>query len=69
MGFGESMRICREARGVSLYRLAALTGITAQQLANYESGRSEATVGRAARICEALDMTYTLGKEAARDND
>lgn len=52
MKFSEFMRA---ARGdMSLYELAKRTGITAQQLANYERGRSKATVDKAAAICRAL---------------
>ena len=59
MKFSEFMR---EARGsMSIYELAKLTGITAQQLGNYEKGRSKATVEKAERICKALNVTYTIG--------
>ena len=34
---------------------------TAQQLANYERGRSKATIEKAAAICKALEVTYTIG--------
>ncbi|MDD6133271.1 MAG: helix-turn-helix transcriptional regulator [Selenomonadaceae bacterium] len=59
MKFSEFMR---KARGdMSLYELSKRTGITAQQLANYERGRSKATIEKAAAICKALDVTYTIG--------
>ena len=59
MKFSEFMRA---ARGdMSLYKLAKRTGITAQQLANYERGRSKATVDKAAAICRALNVTFTIG--------
>lgn len=59
MKFSEFMRA---ARGdMSLYELAKRTGITAQQLANYERGRSKATVDKAAAICRALNVTFTIG--------
>ena len=59
MKFSEFMR---EARGdMSLYELARRTGITAQQLANYERGRSKATVDKAAAISRALNVTFTIG--------
>jgi transcriptional regulator with XRE-family HTH domain len=59
MKFSEFMRV---ARGdMSLYELARRTGITAQQLANYERGRSKATVDKAAAICRALNVTFTIG--------
>ncbi len=59
MKFSEFMR---KARGdMSLYELSKRTGITAQQLANYERGRSRAAVDKAAAICRALGVTYTIG--------
>lgn len=59
MKFSEFMR---KARGdISLYELSKRTGITAQQLANYERGKSRATVDKAAVICRALNVTYTIG--------
>ena len=59
MKFSEFMR---KARGdISLYELSKRTGITAQQLANYERGKSRATVDKAAAICGALNVTYTIG--------
>lgn len=59
MSFPEFMRAARG--GMSLYELAKRTGITAQQLANYERGRSKATVDKAAAICRALNVTFTIG--------
>ncbi len=59
MEFSEFMR---KARGnMSLYELSKRTDITAQQLANYERGRSRATIDKAAAICRALNVTYTIG--------
>ena len=59
MEFSEFMR---KARGnMSLYELSKRTGITAQQLANYERGKSRATIDKAAAICRALNVTYTIG--------
>ncbi len=58
----KSSEFMRAARGdMSLYELARRTGITAQQLANYERGRSKATVDKAAAICRALNVTFTIG--------
>ena len=52
----------REARGgMSLLELSKRTNITVQQLSNYEKGRSKATVEKAAAICKALNVTYTIG--------
>ena len=52
----------KEARGgMSLLELSKRTNITVQQLSNYEKGRSKATVEKAAAICKALNVTYTIG--------
>ena len=59
MSFPEFMRA---ARGdMSLYKLARRTGITAQQLANYERGRSKATVDKAAARIWTLLLTAIYG--------
>ena len=53
---------CKEARGgMSLLELSKRTNITVQQLSNYEKGRNKATVEKAAAICKALNVTYTIG--------
>ncbi len=59
MEFSEFMKAARG--NMSLYELSKRTGITAQQLANYERGRSRATIDKAAAICKALNVTYTIG--------
>lgn len=59
MKFSEFLRKARG--GMTLYELSKRTGITAQQLANYESGRSQATIKKAAQICKALNVTFTIG--------
>lgn len=59
MKFSEFMK---KVRGdMSLYELSKRTGISAQQLANYENGRSRATIEKAAKICEVLNVTFTIG--------
>lgn len=64
MKFSEFMK---KARGdMSYYKLAKLTGISAQQLVNYEHERSRATIEKAEIICQALHVTYVLG-EGGRD--
>ena len=55
-------KFMKEARGnMSLLELSKRTNITVQQLSNYEKGRSKATVEKAAAICKALNVTYTIG--------
>lgn len=57
--FSEFMK---KVRGdMSLYELSKRTGISAQQLANYENGRSRATIEKAVKICEVLNVTFTIG--------
>ncbi|WP_080585423.1 helix-turn-helix domain-containing protein [Selenomonas ruminantium] len=59
LDFSEFMR---KARGdMSLYELSRRTGITSQQLSNYERGRSRATIDKASLICKALNVTFVLG--------
>ena len=55
-------KFMKEARGgMSLLELSKRTNITVQQLSNYEKGGSKATVEKAAAICKALNVTYTIG--------
>ena len=55
-------KFMKEARGgMSLLELSKRTNITVQQLSNSEQGRSKATVEKAAAICKALNVTYTIG--------
>lgn len=52
----------KKARGnMSLWELSKRTGITVQQLSNYEKGKSKATIEKAAAICRALNVTFTIG--------
>lgn len=60
MTFGDFMKKAR-GNGISIYRLAIKTGITAKQLSNYEQGKSQPTIGKAEKICMALGVTYTIG--------
>ena len=54
----------RKARGdMSLYRLAKLTRISATQLTNYEKGKSEPTLKKAAAICHALRVVFVIGSK------
>lgn len=60
MTFAEWMKKTR-GNGISIYRLAQKTGITAKQLHNYERGISQPTITKAEKICMALGTTYTIG--------
>jgi transcriptional regulator with XRE-family HTH domain len=57
------MRIHRMERGLSQVELAKHIGVTPQQLQKYERGANRISLGRLARIAEALrvDVMYLLG--------
>ena len=61
MKFSEWMRMHRSERGITIYQLAKATGVTRQQLSNYEAGTSEPTIGKAEIICKALRIKFTVG--------
>ncbi len=60
--FKEFLKEKRERAGISRYRLGMITGISPQQIANYESGMSEPTIRKANALCRALDAVYVLGR-------
>ena len=62
-------QIMKKARGsMSLWELSKRTGITVQQLSNYEKEKSKATIEKASAICRALNVTFTIGaKEVEKD--
>lgn len=49
------IRVFREARGLSLDRLAALVGSTNQQISNLETGKRRLTADWLLRLGEALE--------------
>jgi transcriptional regulator with XRE-family HTH domain len=63
MQFSEFMQKKRIASGLSLYRLSKRTGITAQQLSNYEQKLSNPSLEKADMICKALGCTFEIGGE------
>lgn len=60
----------KKARGsMSLWELSKRTGITVQQLSNYEKEKSKATIEKASAICRALNVTFTIGAREAKKDD
>lgn len=61
MKFSEFMIRNRKKTKVSLYRLSQITGISRQQLSNYECGRSNPTIGNVELICKSLKVKFIIG--------
>lgn len=59
--FGEFMKKAR-GNGISLYKLARMTGISDQQLVNIETGKCQPTLPKAELICKALGVKYVIGE-------
>ena len=60
----------KKARGsMSLWELSKRTGITVQQLSNYEKEKSKATIEKASAICKALNVTFPIGAKEAKKDD
>ena len=57
MKFGEFMKFNRKT---SLYELSKITGISRQQLSNYEQMKSEPTIYNAKLICEAIGENFLI---------
>ncbi len=67
MSFGERLRECRRAKGISQRRLAHLVGIDHTYVSKMEQGRlepSEATIRRMALVldADALELLNLAGK-------
>jgi putative transcriptional regulator len=64
---GERLRKLRQAAGLSQAELAARAGLTVDSVQNWEQGRSEPSLSRAARLARALgtslDELAGLNKE------
>jgi transcriptional regulator with XRE-family HTH domain len=54
---GNKIYLLRLAHGMSRQQLAAVIGVTHQQLQKYEKGSNRISVGRLALIAKALDST------------
>lgn len=54
--YGSKIRYYRTLKGYSLKHLAALLGISAQQLQKYEKGINRITIERLNTICSVLDV-------------
>lgn len=50
-------------RGISPYRLSKLTGLNESALARYLKGKSDMTGGSLDKVCKALGLTLTEGKQ------
>lgn len=61
MNFSETIKKARQEMGISLQELSKRTGITKQQLSNYETGKCQATLQKAGDVCRALGVTFTIG--------
>jgi transcriptional regulator with XRE-family HTH domain len=57
MDFGEFLRLNRK---ISLYELSKMTGISRQQLSNYEQSKSEITIHNAKLICKAIGKDFLI---------
>lgn len=58
MTFGDALQKLLDERGMSVYKLSKLSGISEQTLYSLVSGRSkEPSLGRAKEIATALGMT------------
>lgn len=56
---GENIKIWREMRGLSQYRLAKITGIAQSFIARVESNESGISIGKVCDIAEALEVSPT----------
>ena len=60
MKFSEFMWENRKRLDMSLHRLESMTGISRQQLRNYENERSGITLEKAQLICQAFEKDYFI---------
>ncbi len=56
---GDRIRAARHARGVTQQDLAAMLGVTFQQIQKYESGANRVAASRLIDIAKALDLAVT----------
>jgi len=54
---GQLIKKIRKNKGLSQMKLAALLGISYQQLQKYEYGRSQISIGRLKQIADVLDIS------------
>lgn len=59
---GQKLRAARVLRGISQSELAALAGVDAKAISQFETGKRELRTDIARKLCEALgvDVRYTL---------
>lgn len=56
---GSKLRAIRAMRGVSQAQLAAMAGISATAVAQFETGKRELRTDTVRKLCEALQVTVT----------
>jgi transcriptional regulator with XRE-family HTH domain len=67
---GQLIKKIRKNKGLSQMKLAALLGISYQQLQKYEYGRSQISIGRLKQVADVLDISInTFIQEPTRVPD
>ena len=69
MNLSQRLKQAREAKGLTQYKLAKISGVTQQSISNIERGRSKGTV-QLVTLANALNVSPTwleTGKEENRD--
>lgn len=68
--FLRNLKKARRQQGFSMRELGEKIGVTAQQIANIESGYSQLTMKNFLRICEGLSISpRSLIEEKSKDNE
>lgn len=57
MTFGERLRACRRARGISQRMLSYKSGVHLNNIGNYERDEFEPTLHNAAKLAQALGVS------------
>jgi transcriptional regulator with XRE-family HTH domain len=57
MDIAKRVKTVRESKGISVYKLAQLSGISSTYLYEIELGKKQPTVEIISRICNALDIS------------
>lgn len=70
MDIAKRVKTVRESKGISVYKLAQLSGISSTYLYEVELGKKQPTVEIISRICDALGISletfFTESKEQAK---
>jgi transcriptional regulator with XRE-family HTH domain len=59
MTFGEKLKTLRQQKSMSQFKLSLKTEIPQCLISNYESGRTQPTLGNLEVLCAALDVSAT----------